>query len=76
MTREAIKAVLERVLTWPKERQEEAAAILLLLEAQDGESYDPDDEEWAAVQEGLAEAQRGEFVPDEEIEALWNRYGR
>jgi len=30
MTKEAIKAVLDRDLTWPKECEEEAAAILLL----------------------------------------------
>jgi hypothetical protein len=35
MTREQIDAVLERVRTWPKERQEDAAQILASLEAQD-----------------------------------------
>jgi predicted transcriptional regulator len=43
---------------------------------QEGETYDPDDDEWAAVEEGLAEARRDEFVPDEEMEALWAGYGR
>jgi hypothetical protein len=73
MTKEQIKAVLERVLTWPPERQEEAADLLLHLEAQEGKLYHPSDEEWAAIQEGLDEASRGEFISDEEVEALWTR---
>lgn len=34
-----------------------------------------DDDTRAAIREGLEQARRGEFVPDEEIEALWKRYG-
>jgi predicted transcriptional regulator len=34
-----------------------------------------DDEARAAIREGLEQARRGEFVPDEEIEALWRRHG-
>jgi predicted transcriptional regulator len=34
-----------------------------------------DEETLAAVREGLAEAERGEFASDAEIEALWKRYG-
>lgn len=34
-----------------------------------------DDETRAAILEGLAQARRGEFVPDKEIEALWRRNG-
>jgi hypothetical protein len=33
MTKEQVKAVLDRVLTWPPERQEEAAEILMEIEA-------------------------------------------
>ena len=36
---------------------------------------DLDDETRAAIREGLEQARRGEFVPDEEIEALWKRFG-
>jgi predicted transcriptional regulator len=34
-----------------------------------------DDETRAAILEGLAQARRGEFVPDKEIEALWKGDG-
>jgi predicted transcriptional regulator len=47
---------------------------LLLLEAQEGELYHPSDEEWLASQEGLDQARRGEFVSDEEMQALWKRH--
>jgi predicted transcriptional regulator len=73
MTKEQIKAVLDRVLTWPEDRQQDAAEMLLMLEAHEGELYHPSDEEWAAIQEGLEQARRGEFVPDEEMEEFWSR---
>jgi predicted transcriptional regulator len=34
-----------------------------------------DEETRIAIREGLEQAQRGEFVPDEEIAALWKRHG-
>jgi hypothetical protein len=73
MSKEQIKAVLDRVLTWPPMRQQEAANILLWLEATEGELYHPTDEEQAAIEEGLAQAERGEFVSDEEMDAVWKR---
>jgi hypothetical protein len=74
MTKEQIKAVLDRVLTWPPERQQDAADMLLWLEAKDGEFYHPSDDEWAAIQEGLEQARRGEFVAEEEMDAFWKRH--
>ena len=74
MTKHEVKAVLERILSWPPEQQEEAAELLLALEARAGEFYHPTDEEWAAVQEGLAEADRGEFLSDEEMERFWRTW--
>jgi hypothetical protein len=34
--------------------------MLLALEAHEGEFYHPDDDEWAAIQQGLDQAKRGE----------------
>jgi predicted transcriptional regulator len=70
MTEDQVKEILERVLTWPQERQQDAAQLLLVLEAQEGEFYHPDDDELAAIEEGLAQAKRGEFVSADEIAAL------
>ncbi|MFT3938994.1 hypothetical protein [Rhodopseudomonas sp.] len=70
MTDEQVKEILNRVLTWPRERREDAALLLLALEAREGEFYQPDDDEWAAIEEGLAQARRGEFASADEIAAL------
>lgn len=70
MTDEQVKEILNRVLTWPRERREDAAQLLLALEAREGEFYQPDDDEWAAIEEGLAQARRGEFASADEIAAL------
>jgi hypothetical protein len=70
MTKAQVKEILDRVLTWPPERQEDAAQLLLELEAREGEFYHPSDEEWAAIEEGLAQARRGEFISADEIAAL------
>lgn len=72
MTKEQVKAVLDRVLTCPDERQEAAVEVLLELEAENSGFYAPTDEEWSAIQEGLEQAERGELFTLEEVEARWN----
>jgi hypothetical protein len=64
MTRDEIKAVLERVQTWPLARQEDAAALLLAMEAEGLEPYEPTEEELVAIRKGVEEAERGEFASD------------
>jgi predicted transcriptional regulator len=71
MTKDQVKEVLDRVLTWPPERQEDAAQMLLALEAREGELYYPSEDEWAAIEEGFAQAKRGEAVSAEEIATLF-----
>ena len=73
MTKEQIKSVLDRVLTWSQERQQDAADMLLMLEAQEGELYHPSDAEWAAIQEGVEDVGRGEVSTREEIEKVLKR---
>ena len=60
MTKDQVREVLDRVLTWPPERQEDAAQLLLELEAREGELYHPSDDEWAAIEEDFAK--HGETV--------------
>jgi hypothetical protein len=74
MTRDQVKEVIERVLTWPRERQEDAVQMLLALEAREGELYHPDDDEWAAIEEGFAQARRREAVSADEVAALFKQY--
>jgi hypothetical protein len=55
MTKDQIKAVLNRVLTWPSERQEDAAKVLESMEAQDKTTYRLTDKQAAEVQRRRAE---------------------
>ena len=52
--------------------QDMAADVLLSIIA---EPIPLDDEARSAIREELDQARRGEFVPDEEIQALWKRHG-
>jgi hypothetical protein len=52
---EQIKEVLDRVLTWPHERQQDAAALLLLIEEHDRSPYRLSDEQAAEVQRRRAD---------------------
>lgn len=70
MTKDQLKAVLARVLTWPRERQEDAAQLLLALEAHEGEFYYASDDEWAAIEEGYQQAMRGEFASENEVATI------
>jgi hypothetical protein len=74
MTREQIEAVLDRVRAWPADRQELAVDVLLSIEAQDTDNYELTPEEEADLKEGLAEADRGEFVSEEDMKAFFAKY--
>ena len=76
MTKDQIDAVLDRVRTWPPERQEDAVRVLLRMEEAGTELYQLSDDERAAIEEGMAQARRGEFATDEEVAAVFNRYRR
>ena len=68
-----LEKAIARLKELPEEDQNFVAASALLMA---DESPDKLDEETrAAIEEGLAQARRGEFVPDEEIEALWKNHG-
>jgi predicted transcriptional regulator len=61
------KRLLEQVEFWPEEDQEELAEYARDIEARRSGVYTMSDEERAAVRRGLAEADRGEFVPDDVV---------
>ena len=70
MTKEQVKAVLDRVLTWPNERQEDAAKVLALMEAQDASAYRLTDEQVAEVQRRRADNNAKRLTLDEFNERL------
>ena len=73
MTQEQIKAVLDRVLTWPPERQEDAAEILESLEAQDESPLRLTAEQVEEVRRRLADPLPG--IPADEVFKSLRRRG-
>ncbi|HEY7296522.1 MAG TPA: hypothetical protein VH684_01190 [Xanthobacteraceae bacterium] len=67
--------VLRRVETWPQEDQEELVELAREIEAHRSGVYVLDEEEEAAIREGLAELDRGERVDEEEMKVFWERCG-
>jgi hypothetical protein len=55
MTKDQIKAVLDRVLTWPPERQADVAHVVALMEEQDKGPLRLSDEQAAEVERRLAD---------------------
>ena len=77
MVAKVLKEVIGRVQTWPEERQEDAAQLLLEMERQDASSYRLTDEqaqEVARIQRDIREG-KGTFATDEEMAALWKSCG-
>jgi len=70
-----LEQAIAKVRQLPEEEQDALALALMSMADGDASAFPLDDETRAAIREGLEQARRGEFVPDEEIEALWRRYG-
>ncbi len=71
MLDEAIKKVREL----PDSVQDDAAEMLFSVAAKQGEPVRLDEETRAAVREGRAQARRGEFVSEEDMQAFFERHG-
>jgi hypothetical protein len=56
MTKEQIKAALDRVLTWPPERQQDIAQVIATIEEQDASPYELSDEQLAEVRRRRSES--------------------
>jgi predicted transcriptional regulator len=66
---------IAKVRTLSEDDQDAIALAILAMADAEAPEYAIDDATRAAILEGLEQARRGEFVPDEEIEALWKRHG-
>lgn len=56
----------------PAERQEELAAAVVAIATLPNRSYSPDEQ--TAIDEGLADADAGRFVTDDDLQATWARF--
>jgi hypothetical protein len=73
MSKEQVKAILDRVLTWPSERQEDAAKLLMLMESADESIYRLTDEQVAEVGRRQANPNPRRLTLDEFKERLRQR---
>jgi hypothetical protein len=65
MTKEQVKEILERVLTWPPERQADIAHVAELMEEQDRSSPHLTEEQLAEVRQRRAEKNPQTLTMDE-----------
>ncbi len=77
MTREQVKEILDRVLEWPAQRQEDAARMLQEMEWQDTRRGSLTDDQVEEVERRRAAFKAGEerYATDEEVAALWQKCG-
>ena len=66
---------IEQARALSDDEQDEAAEILFSLMAKRHEPIPLDEATKAAINEGLEQARRGEFVSDEEMAAFFKRHG-
>ena len=70
-----MEKALAAVGRWPASRQDDAAEMLLALDRL-GATYHASADELAAIDEALAQIERGEFASDAEVEAAFQRFRR
>jgi hypothetical protein len=71
MTKEDVKAVLDRVPSWPEDRQQEFADIALEIEAELASAeYEATPDKLATIDEGLS----GEAASEEEVDAAFSLF--
>ncbi len=75
MTRDQVKEILDRVLTWPAERQADVAHVVEIMEEQDRSDLRLSKEQAAEVRRRLAEKNPKTITLVEFNERLRRRYG-
>ena len=75
MSKEQVKAVLDRVLTWPPERQEDAAKMLILMDSQDESVYRLTDEQVEEVRRRRSDPNARRLTLEEFTHRLKQRLG-
>jgi hypothetical protein len=75
MTRNQVKEILDRVLTWPPERQADIAHVVELMEEQDSSALQLSDDQLAELRRRRAEKNPKTMTLAEFDARLQRRYG-
>ena len=75
MTKDQVKEILDRVLTWPAERQADVVHVVEIMEEQDRSDLRLSDEQAAEVRRRLVEKNPKTITLAEFNERLRRRYG-
>jgi len=70
-----LERAIEKVRELPAHDQDALANALLTITGEETAVVRLDDEKRAAIEEGLAQAERGEFVPDDVVAEADRRHG-
>ena len=70
-----LEDAIEKVRRLPEDQQAYVAEVLEQIAAAGSDLFIIPDDHRAAVLEGLAQVERGEFATDEEMAALWKKCG-
>jgi predicted transcriptional regulator len=70
-----LEKAIEKIRKLSELDQDAVAVQILAMADASWDHVELDEEARAAIREGLDQARRGQFVSDEEIEAIWQRYG-
>lgn len=70
-----LEQAIEKIRALPEDRQAYAAEILEQIASAGSDVFSVPDEHREAIAEGLEQARRGEFVSDDEMDALWKKCG-
>jgi hypothetical protein len=70
-----LEQAIETARTLPSNTQDDIARLILQLAGHEQPVYELTDEEAASLEKSLAQAERREFATDEEVRAVWTKYG-
>ena len=75
MTTMAVDRLITALRDWPSDDVAELLDVARVIEGPRKGVYEMSPEERSAVNEGLAEARRGDLLSDAQMDAVWARLG-
>jgi hypothetical protein len=76
MTKEQIKVMLDRILTWSPGAQEEAVASLQTIEEEFMGSHELSSADLEALERSADDVRHGRFATDDDVKRVFDRYRR